>query len=70
MGTSQFVSVPYALRARYAENVNSSLWDGGSSEEKAAAQEEIKQLKAENEALKKELQDLNNKVDAILEKMN
>lgn len=69
MGTSQFVSVPYALRAKYAENVNSSLWDGGSSDQKITQQALIKQLKTENEALKKDLQDLNNKVDAILKKM-
>ena len=68
MGTSQFVSVPYALRAKYAENVNSSLWDDDSSN-KHSYNEKLQKLEAENEVLKKELQNVNEKLNAILNKL-
>ena len=66
MGTSQFVSVPYALRAKFAENVSSSLWDGDTQKE---GSDRVKQLEAENEALRKELKSLNAKVDQILKQL-
>lgn len=65
IGATQFVSVPYALRAKSADIVNSFAGSEKISEntqELKKALETIEVLKAENEAMKKQL-------DAIMKKL-
>lgn len=56
IGTSQFVSVPYAIRAKYADNVSStSPVFKQSKQNQEEANQEIEKLKAENKAIKEQL---------------
>lgn len=59
MGTSQFVSVPYALRAKTADTVNNSVMTkqlSNTEEELEVAKEQIEALKEENKMMKKQIE--------------
>ncbi|NQY06767.1 MAG: hypothetical protein HRT68_11420 [Flavobacteriaceae bacterium] len=65
IGATQFVSVPYALRAKSADIVNSFA----GSEKITENTVELESLKAENAKLKQEMKTLKEKMNAILEKL-
>ena len=59
MGTTSFVSVPYALRAKYAENLTSDV---------QAKTNDLKSKDGEIEQLKKELKELKTLVEQLIKK--
>ncbi len=65
MGTSQFVSVPYALRAKTADTVNNSIM----TKQLENTEEELKVAKAQIEALKEENKMMKKQIETILKRM-
>jgi hypothetical protein len=65
MGTTSFVSVPYALRAKYAENLTSST---NARMNTASKDDRIQVLEAEAVTLKSELQELKTLVNQLINK--
>ncbi|WP_052158185.1 hypothetical protein [Lacinutrix jangbogonensis] len=65
IGTTQFVSVPYALRAKYAENITTSSVSSGKT---AEPNKDLSNALSEIEVLKKEISVLKAQMQQVLKK--